>query len=69
MGKIKLRAMNFGYVMIVDVTIMYINSQMKLQVSLKVMEHSIIIGPNNLKLAEYIRGGVVLRKFNSYLLT
>ena len=36
-GNIKLRALNFGYVMGVDMTIMYINFQMNLWVSLKVM--------------------------------
>ena len=37
MGNIKLRILNFGYVMDVDVTIIYINFQMNLQVFLKVM--------------------------------
>ena len=37
MGKIKVRVTNFGYVITVDVAIMYTNFQMKLQVSLKVM--------------------------------
>ena len=37
MTKIKLRITNFGYVITVDVTIMYTDFQMKLQVSLKVM--------------------------------
>ena len=37
MTKIKLRVINFGYIMIVDVTIMYINFQMKPQVLLRVM--------------------------------
>ena len=37
MGNIKLRALNFRYVMGVNMTIMYINFQMNLQVSLKVM--------------------------------
>ena len=36
MGKIKLRVTNFGYVMTVDVTIMYTNFQVKLWVLLKV---------------------------------
>ena len=34
---IKLRVMNFGYVMAVNVNIVYINFQMNLQVLLKVM--------------------------------
>ena len=37
MGNIKLRVLNFGYVMAVNMTIMYINFQMNLQVLLKVM--------------------------------
>ena len=37
MGNIKLRVLNFGYVMGVDVTIMYINFQMNQWFSLKVM--------------------------------
>ena len=37
MGKIKLRVTNFEYVIVVIVTIMHINFQTKLQVSLKVM--------------------------------
>ena len=37
MGKIKLRVTDFGYVVTVNVTIMYTNVQMKLHVSLKVM--------------------------------
>ena len=37
MGNIKLRVLNFGYIMGVNMTIMYINFQMNLQVSLKVM--------------------------------
>ena len=37
MGKIKLRVMNFGYVMTINITIMCINFQLKLQVSFKVM--------------------------------
>ena len=37
MGNIKLRALNFGYMMGVNVTIMYKNFQMNLQVSFKVM--------------------------------
>ena len=37
MTKIKLRIMNFGYVITVDVTIKYINFQSKVWVSLKVM--------------------------------
>ena len=36
MGKIKLRVMNFGYVMTVNGTIMHTNFQTKLQVLLKV---------------------------------
>ena len=36
MTKIKLRVMNFGYVITVDRTIMHTNFQMKLQVLLKV---------------------------------
>ena len=36
-SNIKIRALNFGYVMGVTVTIMYINFQMNLQVLLKVM--------------------------------
>ena len=36
MGNIKLRALNFGYVMGVNVTIMYKKIQMNLQVLLKV---------------------------------
>ena len=36
MGKIKLTVTNFGYVMAVNMTIVCINFQMKLQVSLKV---------------------------------
>ena len=36
MTKIKLRIMNFGYVVTADVTIKYINFQSKLHVSLKV---------------------------------
>ena len=37
MTKIKLRVLNFEYVVVIDMTIMYINFQMNLQVSLKVM--------------------------------
>ena len=37
MDKIKLRVKNFGYLITVDVTIMYINFQTKLWVLLKVM--------------------------------
>ena len=37
MTKIKLRVVNFWYVMAINMTIMYINFQMNLQVSLKVM--------------------------------
>ena len=37
MTKIKLRALNFGYVITVHMTIMYIQFEMNLQVSLKVM--------------------------------
>ena len=37
MIEIKHTIMNFGYVLTVNVTIMYINFQMKLHVSLKVM--------------------------------
>ena len=36
MTKIKLKVTHFGYVVTVDVTIMYIDLQTKLQVSLKV---------------------------------
>ena len=36
MSKIKLRVLNFGYVIAIDVTIMYTNLQTKLQVFLKV---------------------------------
>ena len=36
MTKIKLRVLNFGYVMAVDMTMMHINFQMNLQVLLKV---------------------------------
>ena len=36
MTKIKLRIINFGYVITVNVTIMHANFQVKLQVSLKV---------------------------------
>ena len=37
MGKIKLTVLNFGYVITVDVIIMYTNFQTKLQVLIKVM--------------------------------
>ena len=37
MGKIKLRVLNFGYVMTVKVTIIHTDFQTKLQVSLEVM--------------------------------
>ena len=37
LGNNKLRVLNFGYVMAVNVTIMYINFQTNLCVSLKVM--------------------------------
>ena len=36
MGKIKLRITSFGYMVTIDVTIMYTKFQMKLHVSLKV---------------------------------
>ena len=55
-GKIKLRFMNFRYVMNVHMTIMYTNFQMKLQVSLKVTVQLIY---NDLKLAGCTKGGVV----------
>ena len=35
--KIKLRVLNFGYIIAINMTIMYINFQMNLQVLLKVM--------------------------------
>ena len=35
--KIKLRVLNFGYMIAINMTIMYINFQMNLQVLLKVM--------------------------------
>ena len=37
MTKIKLTVLNFGYVIAIDMIIMYINVQMNLQVLLKVM--------------------------------
>ena len=52
MGNIKLRALNLGYVIAVDMAIMYINFQRNLQVSLKLQPNSLNIAPNELKLAE-----------------
>ena len=37
LGNNELRVLNFGYVMAVNVTIIYVNFQMNLQVLLKVM--------------------------------
>ena len=58
LGKIKLRVLNFGYVITVNVTIMYTNFQMKLWVLLKVTVQLIYFGPNDLKLAGCTKGGV-----------
>ena len=59
MGNIKLRALNFEHVMGVNMTIIYINFQMNLQVSLKDMSNLLNIAPNELKLVLWINGGEV----------
>ena len=73
MTKIKLRIINFGYVMTVDFTIKYVKFQNKVQVLLKVTVQLHPNGPNELKLTGCIGGGVriiptkfelILKKFN-----
>ena len=55
-GNIKLRVKNFGYVMAVDVTIMYINFKANLQVFVKGYGTTC---PNALRLAVCVKDGVV----------
>ena len=56
MTKIKLRIMNFRYVITVIVTIKYTMFQSKVQVLLKVMVQVIPNGPNELKLTGCTKG-------------
>ena len=60
MGNIKLRVLNFGYVMAVDVTIMCMNFQMNLWVLFKLWSNSLNIAPNELKLGVWDKGGKVI---------
>ena len=57
MTKIKLGVLNFGYVIGINMTIMYINFQTNLQVLLKLQSNSFNIAPNELKLAVLVKGG------------
>ena len=45
MPKIELRALNFGYVIAINMTIMYINFQMNLWVSQKLQSNLLNIAP------------------------
>ena len=58
-SKIKLRVLNFGYVVTVDRIIMNTNLQMKLWVLYELQYTSFIIDSNELKLAGCTKGSVV----------
>ena len=72
--KFKLRALRFGYVIAINTTIMHINFQMILWVTLKVMVSNLLnIAPHELKLVVYVKGSevniptkfqVILKKLN-----
>ena len=59
MIKIKLRVLNFGYVIAINMTIMCVTFQKNLQVSLKVKSNLLNIAPIELKFVVWVRSGQV----------